>query len=362
MLIKNNSFYIHTLGCKVNTYESNLLKQKILNEQGIIVKEFDNANIIIINSCCVTNKAISKSKYFINKANKSNKCKLIAIIGCLPEFEYNDLKASKIKIIIGNQNKTQLIDLIKKYKTKPIVMIQNHKDELEYAPIHNFITNSRAFIKIQDGCNYCCSYCIIPRVRGKQKSADNKLIIDNIKQLATNGYKEIVLTGVNTGGYKYKNINLFNLLKQINEIDGEFRIRISSIEPMQIDDQIIDLIIFNKHRFCQHLHICIQNANDEVLKQMNRHYLVTNFIKLVNKIRDRNPLFSITTDYIVGFCTETLEQFKDSIENLNKIRFSNIHLFPFSSMKGTKAFDFKNIVSNTERTRRFKILSELNKK
>jgi threonylcarbamoyladenosine tRNA methylthiotransferase MtaB len=205
-----------------------------------------------------------------------------------------------------------------------------------------------------------CSYCLIPFTRGKQRCLSHTIVLNNIKDLINSGFKEIVLTGVNTAGYCDGTVTFLNLLQQIDALPGEFRIRISSLEPFQINDEIIAVLTNNKNRWCQAFHLCLQSANNDVLQQMNRKYTVEEFIKLVEKFRHKSPLCSITTDYIVGFPTETKEQFEDGCANLKILRLANLHIFPYSIRRNTVAAKLKSIVSSTEKTNRSKIIAKLN--
>jgi threonylcarbamoyladenosine tRNA methylthiotransferase MtaB len=362
--ILNKKIYVLTLGCRVNIFESNQIIQDIKNNGAKFVKEVDRASIAIINTCCVTNKAVSKSRYFINKICKLKNIKLVCICGCYSQYNQTNFSDKKIGIVIGTKYKTKIIDLIKQYRGTRIVKIDNVLKEKEFEFKNNSCETitTRGFIKIQDGCNFNCSYCIIPLVRGKQRSLEHKIIISDIKNMIKNNMKEIVLTGVNTAGYNDDGYSFFDLLEDINEIKGSFRIRISSLEPFQINKNIIDLICNSKDRFCQFFHICLQNANDKILKDMNRKYTFKQFDCLCKYIRLKSPLASITTDYIVGYPSETIDNFNLSIKNLDKLKLSNMHLFPFSLHKGTKAEEITNLVSENEKKRRFGILRSLNKK
>jgi threonylcarbamoyladenosine tRNA methylthiotransferase MtaB len=290
----------------------------------------------------------------LNKASKNKTTKLIVVCGCFSQASKIDIP--KVNIILGNKYKNEIPKLISQFKDEKIIKVENLMLEKKFEhSICDFKENTRAFIKIQDGCNFFCSYCLIPFVRGKQRSLEPQIIISDIKQLVKQGYKEIVLTGVNTAGYKYEKTNFYQLLKLINEISGNFRIRISSLEPFQIDKKIIDLISNNK-RFCQVFHLCLQSANNKVLESMNRKYSIEKFISLCKYIKSKNKNASITTDYIVGFPNETIEMFNDSLKNLDKICFSDMHIFPYSDREGTAASKIKHIVSDTEKKKRYFII------
>jgi threonylcarbamoyladenosine tRNA methylthiotransferase MtaB len=250
MDIKNKKIYISTLGCRVNSFETNQMQQLISENGAINCLNEKQADIAIVNTCCVTTKAMAKSRYFINRLSKYPKMKLIIVCGCYSQYKPEEIINNKVGIIIGTKYKTEIIDLIKKYDGTRIIKIDNILKEKQFEISNNTCEQekTRGIIKIQDGCNFNCSYCIIPLVRGRQRSLSNKIIINDIKSLVNNGIKEIVLTGINTSGYNYEGISFFDLLKQIDKLDGNFRIRISSLEPFQVNHKIVDLITSNKER------------------------------------------------------------------------------------------------------------------
>ncbi len=355
-----NTFAIHTLGCKVNLFESNIIKNDLLSH-GLIEVPFDSkADIYIINTCTVTNKADAKSKFFIRKAYKNNNESIIVVAGCMSQINPNLMKELNISIQIGNKYKNNIFELIQSYlkNRERIVKIENLLFEKSFESNEEnftFLENTRAFIKIQDGCNFMCSYCIIPFSRGRQRSQLCSKIINQIQNLVSNNFKEIVLTGVNTAGYYDENgVNFYDLLFKISKLNGDFRVRISSVEPFQITDEIVDLITSNKKRFCQHWHICLQSGSDKVLNQMNRKYTTNQFFDLIKKIRCKSPNTNFTTDYIVGFPTESDIDHKESLEFLNKINLYDMHIFPYSARKGTKASYIPNVVDDTIKHNRIK--------
>jgi threonylcarbamoyladenosine tRNA methylthiotransferase MtaB len=365
MQVSNQKFNVATLGCKVNLFESNSIINQLKNESAVYVDTIEEADFCIINTCCVTQKAESKSRYFINRAIRSNRCKLIIIIGCFSQLNPKLFQDKKIGIILGTKYKSILCALLKTYQFgERIIQIENFSknDIFEEFEQETFIENTRAFIKIQDGCDYMCSYCIIPFVRGRQRSLEHKHILQLIEELVNKNYKEIVLTGINTAGYKENaNYNFYDLLRDINDMKGNFRIRISSLEPFQINHKIIDLIVNNKHRFCQHFHLCVQSASNNVIRAMKRNYTIEGFIDICEYIHRQSPLASITTDYIVGFPTETLEDFDNGVNNLKLVKFANMHIFPYSPRPMTQAFKLKNVVSDTIKKDRMFQIETLNR-
>lgn len=344
-----HSFAIMTLGCKVNTHESNQIANDLL-AQGLVQLDFDNvADIYIINTCSVTNTADSKSRNMINRAHKTNPQAIIIVCGCYSQVASKDIKDKlKIDILLGNKYKNNLVNLINEYLAtqKQIVKVENLmlEKQFEDTKVQEFQNNTRAFLKIQDGCNFMCSYCIIPFTRGRQRCKKHLSILQDIHQLIQNGYKEIVLTGVNTAGYFDDNgYGFYDLLKDINAIEGDFRVRISSVEPFQISDEIIALISLNPHRFAQHWHLCLQSGDVDVLKAMNRHYTPEWFLELVNKIKKLNPLVAISTDLICGFPTETDQNFANTMQFLKEVGFFKIHVFPYSMRSFTPAARMKQL-------------------
>ncbi|WEK83317.1 MAG: tRNA (N(6)-L-threonylcarbamoyladenosine(37)-C(2))-methylthiotransferase MtaB [Mycoplasma sp.] len=358
---KSLTFHVVNLGCRVNAFESTVITDMMIKE-GYQLVDFDHANIFIVNTCTVTARADAKVRNIINKINRSPQKQILVIIGCYSQINYQ-YAALKAEIVLGNKFKNTIPQLIKEYLTnkKPIVKVDTLATErnFEELPVYSFCENTRAVIKIQDGCDFMCSYCLIPHARGRQRSLDHIKILDTIKNLVKVGFYEIVLTGVNTAGYlDTNNYTFYDLLVDVNKLPGNFRVRISSIEPFQINKQIIDLVTNNK-RFAQEFHLCIQCANDQVLKDMNRKYTVQEFLELVNYIRNLNPLMSITTDYIVGYSTESHEQFLDSVKNLEKIKFAFMHIFPYSKREKTVGSFLENIVSDEQKFKRTKQITML---
>ncbi len=335
-----------TLGCKVNLYETEAMKNSFIANDYEIVDFNSVADVYVINTCTVTNTADSKSRKEIRRAIKTNKDAIVCAVGCYTQVSAKE--ASKIEgldIIIGNKNKNKIVEIIE--NNKRFVHTDNIFDDndFEELDVEDFKNNTRAFLKIQDGCNQFCSYCKIPYARGKMRSRNSADILRSIRTLVDNGFKEIVLTGIHTAGYgqDIEGYDFEQLLRDIlNNVTGEYRIRISSIEATYITDGIIELIKTD-NRLVKHLHIPIQAASNDVLKSMKRQYSVEEFMEIINKIRINIPNISLTTDLIVGFPTETDKLFEIGMENLNKIRFNEIHVFPFSKRSGTAAALLKEI-------------------
>ncbi len=358
-------FIIETLGCKVNSYESNVMIDLLINNGFIEAKEGEIADIYIINTCTVTNNADHKSVKVIKQAIKKNSDAIIIVTGCLSQT--NEAKINEIDgvdIIIGNVNKSKIVDYINNYieekeQIRDVVDICNV--EFEQMNLNNF-NKTRAFVKIQDGCNNYCSYCIIPYARGNIRSRQPEDILKEIHHLVENGHKEIVLTGIHTGSYgiEFKNYDLSNLLLNIIKIKGIERIRISSIEITELNEDFME-VLKNNPIIVDHMHIPLQSGSDSILKLMNRKYNVQYFIDKINKIREIRPNILITTDVIVGFPGETDEYFLETIDTINKIGFSKLHVFPYSKRNGTVAALMKNQVDNSIKKARVHELLKLSK-
>lgn len=347
-------FAIHTFGCKVNIYESEYVIN-ILQQNGYIKEEFNNeADIYIINTCTVTNEADKKDRKLINTTRKKHPDKILIVMGCFSQLNYQNIDAD---IIIGNKYKSKIPELIQEYllKKEKIILVEDiSKTNFEDMYINQFIEHTRAFVKIQDGCNAFCSYCTIPYARGGLRSKNFDTVIKEVTDLVNNGYKEIILTGIHTGRYGIEqNTNLETLLRKLVKIKGIFRIRLSSIEINEITDGIIELIKTNPI-MAKHLHIPLQSGSDEILKNMNRLYDTEYFQKRVSYIKKEIPNISITTDLIVGFPGETEELFQETIDTINKIKFTKIHTFPYSKRNGTKAANMSNQIDGTTKKCRVK--------
>ena len=356
---------IYTLGCKVNTYESEFVLNE-LKKAGFKINNFDDINdVYIINTCTVTNTSDSKSKKMIRHARKLNKDACVIAMGCFIEYNKDKIEElmPEIDIIIGNKDKNKIVDLINEFfknKKKINDLDNNFDDYFEDMFIDTFNTRTRAFVKIQDGCENFCSYCIIPKVRGKCRSKDPKKAIEEITSLVNNGYKEIILTGIHTGNYGVDiNTNLAALLKEIVKIDGLKRLRISSIEITELTDEVLD-IIKNNDVIVNHFHIPIQSGSDKVLKLMNRKYDTTKFKEIIKKIREIIPDVSITTDIITGHPGENDDEFLNTLNTIKEIEFSKLHVFPYSVREGTPSSKLPQIPDYVKKNQTDKLL-ELSK-
>lgn len=358
-------FYIYTLGCKVNSYESRIMTEDLINAG--YVEEKDNnipADIYIINTCSVTNTADSKSLKLIRQAIKKNKDAIIVVCGCLAQAKPETVNIEGVDIVIGNKNKSKVSEYINEYvknKNKKTDIYDISNVEFETMKLNNF-DKTRAFIKIQDGCNNFCAYCIIPYTRGSVRSKPREDILNEIDHLTLNGHKEIVLTGIHTGNYgsEFDNYDFADLLNEIVKIKKLSRIRISSIEITELNDRVLE-IIKNNNVLVDHLHIPLQSGSDEILKLMNRKYDTKYFIEKINKIRKIRPDISITTDVIVGFPNETDKNFNETIETIKKVDFSKLHVFPYSKREDTKAATMEGQIKEEVKKQRVMELLKLSK-
>lgn len=358
------TFYIYTLGCKVNDYESNVMRDNLINN-GYKIGTKENSDIYIINTCTVTNTSDNKSLKMIRHVINNHKDSIIVVVGCMAQVNSNLLEDLDIQIILGNSGKSEIVKYIEEYKKtgKRIINIEDIMSKrFENMYLNNF-NKTRAYVKIEDGCENYCTYCIIPYARGKVRSKDPRVVIEEIKSLVKDGHKEIVLTGIHTGHYgsDLNGFDFSDLLKEIEKIEGLERLRISSIEVTELDDDFLDSLKTSKI-LVDHMHIPLQSGSNEILKLMNRKYNKEYFIDKINKIRSIRPNISITTDVIVGFPGETEELFNETMDTINTIRFSKIHVFPFSLRKGTKAENLPNHIDNSIKKERVKKLLNLSKK
>ncbi len=352
-------YKIITLGCKVNIYESEVINELLLKEGFKNVEE--NPDIVIINTCSVTNMADAKSRKLIRSEKRANPKALMVVCGCSAENHQKELEDLGIDILIGNRNKSKIVTLIKEH-------LKNHEKYLNFAPITSdfedmevdkFTTHTRAFLKIQDGCNNYCTYCIIPYLRGPLRSKPKELVIEECQNLVNSGHKEIVLTGIHTGRYgKELGYDLTSLLKELVKIPNLERIRISSIEATEITDEFLKLLA-SSDKICNHLHIPLQAGSDKILKLMNRKYNKEEFMSIIEKIREVRKDIAISTDVIVGFPDETEEDFRETYNFCKEIAFSKIHVFPYSKRDGTVAAKMKNQIEKKVKHERSKELNAL---
>ena len=356
-------FNIITLGCKVNSYESNFMKEALVKNGFSFCNLNEKCDILILNTCTVTDTSDKKSLKEVRRLKRENPNAILVVCGCSVQNDKTKYDNLGINILMGNINKSNIVSIIEKYlddKT-PVEYVAKTRD-LPFENMEVDISDhTRAYIKIEDGCDNFCSYCIIPFVRGKKRSKDFSLVLREVQHLANNGYKEIVLTGIDTGGYESNGKNLTDLIHEMSKINGIERIRQSSIEITQINEKFISELK-NNNKICDHIHIPLQSGSDSILKLMNRKYDLKYFFDKIDMIRSVRPDISITTDVIVGFPGETEEMFLETMETCKKINFSKIHAFPYSERKGTKASMMDGKVPEIVKHERVKKLLELSEK
>lgn len=333
----------HTLGCKVNHYETEAIWQ-LFKEADYDRVDFEtNADVFVINTCTVTNTGDKKSRQVIRRAIRQNPDAVVCVTGCYAQTSPAEImEIPGVDIVVGTQDRTKLIGYIEQYKQErqPIngvgnIMKNRTYEELE---VPYFTDRTRASLKIQEGCNNFCTFCIIPWARGLMRSRDPEKVVEQATQLVDSGYKEIVLTGIHTGGYgqDLKNYNLAQLLRDLETIDGLERIRISSIEASQLTDEVIDVIAAS-NKVVRHLHIPLQSGSDSVLKRMRRKYSMAHFSERLTKLHAALPGLAVTSDVIVGFPGETEEEFQETYDFIVDHHFSELHVFPYSPRIGTPA-------------------------
>lgn len=343
------------LGCKVNDYEATFVREN-MNKHYKEVAFKDKADIYLIFTCCVTNVAESKTRKFIHSARRTNPNGYIVAIGCLSQIKGDTSDFEDVDLVIGSEKKDQIVDLIRE-NTKGYFVSKEIKKDFEELYIESYPTKSRSFLKIEDGCNQFCSYCVIPYSRGRERSANHLNVIKQA-QILSKTNKEIVLTGIHTGRYNDGEFNLYQLLCELVKIEDLETIRLSSIEITEISDEIIELMKTNK-KIAHHLHIPVQSCDSTILKAMNRPYTIEEFKNRVNYIRSIIPDISISTDLIVGFPSETEDLFNNTLNNLKEIEFSFIHVFPYSRKSGTKADKMSDHVDPRVKKERVKKVMQL---
>lgn len=356
----------NTLGCKVNQFETEAMMELFEKRGYTVVESSEVTDIFVINTCAVTSESDRKSRQIINKSKRINAKAIVIAVGCSVQIHKDTIgDTTCADIIIGSKDKANIVDYLEKYikENHKINMVEafDKKENFEELSISKEHDKTRANIKIQDGCNMFCSYCIIPYTRGPIRSRKSEDIIKEIRTLAENGYKEVVINGIHVASYgkdRHEKDALINLLEEIDKIEGLERIRFGSLEPKIIDDDFM-LRISNMKKICDHFHLSLQSGSDSVLKAMNRKYTSTEYSDRVDLIRKYMPDAGITTDIIVGFAGETDENFQETMDFVKKIRFSRIHVFRYSIRQGTKAADFKNQINGNVKSERSHSLMKL---
>lgn len=365
--MKKVAFY--TLGCKVNQYETEAMIEMFKKEGYTQVDSEDFADVYVINTCTVTHMSDRKSRQYIRRMKKKNPDAIIAVVGCYSQVSPEEiLEIEEVNLVMGTNERRQIVEEIKKLdaskkaSTVDDIMKVRAFEEIEISQTNG---RTRAFIKIQDGCDRFCTYCIIPYARGgKVRSRDLESIVSEVEKLVLNGYKEVVLTGIHVASYgkdvKDESINLLTVIKAINEIDGIERIRLSSVEPVLFTDEFVSEVSKMK-KVCPHYHLSLQSGCDETLKRMNRRYTTKEYKEIVDRLRENIPNVAITTDVIVGFPGETNDEFKSTYEFLKEIELSQMHVFKYSPRKGTPAATMENQIDPQMKQLRSDKLLNLNK-
>ncbi|WP_068774343.1 tRNA (N(6)-L-threonylcarbamoyladenosine(37)-C(2))-methylthiotransferase MtaB [Paenibacillus sp. FJAT-26967] len=333
----------HTLGCKVNFYDTEAIWQLFKNE-GYEQVDFEHtADVYVINTCTVTNTGDKKSRQMIRRAVRRNPEAIVAVTGCYAQTSPAEIMAIPgVDLVIGTQDRDQILTLVKQFQDerKPINAVRNimKTREFEELDVPDFADRTRAFLKIQEGCNNFCTFCIIPWSRGLMRSREPQSVVKQAHMLVDAGYKEIVLTGIHTGGYgeDIENYSLARLLWDLDKVDGLKRVRISSIEASQITDEVLE-VLNTSDKMCRHLHIPLQAGNDQVLARMRRKYTTAEYGRKIELIQKAMPGAAITTDVIVGFPGETDEMFREGYAFMEQMQFSEMHVFPYSKRTGTPA-------------------------
>lgn len=358
-----------TLGCRVNMYESEAMTEKFVREGYEVVDFTEIADVYVVNTCSVTNMGDKKSRQIIGRARRLNPDAIIAVVGCYSQIAPKEVSGIEgVDVVLGTRNKGDIVYYVNKAidEKKPQIQVggvlrNKHFEELK---IEDYRDKTRAFLKIQDGCNRFCAYCLIPYTRGAVCSKDFNSVLDEIRKLAEHGFKEVILSGIHTASYGLDlegNVNLVTLLEEIEKIDGIERVRIGSIEPAFFSDDVVEKVK-NMKKLCPQFHLSLQSGCDATLKRMNRRYTAAEYERIVNVLRENLKDASITTDVIVGFPGETDEEFNETYEFLKRNKLTKTHIFKFSPRTGTKAADMKDQIDGNKKEERSKKLIELNEK
>ena len=354
---------LHNLGCKVNAYETEAMQEMLENNGYEIVPFKEGADIYIINTCTVTNMADRKSRQMLHRAKKMNPNALVVATGCYVQAKENSGEVDEcIDVIIGNNKKKDLIEILEQHIQKAVIDI-NHTKEYEEMHLSKTAEHTRAYIKVQDGCNQFCTYCIIPFARGRVRSRAKEDVIREVTDLANNGYKEVVLTGIHLSSYgvDLEGEDLLSLILAVNDVAGIERIRLGSLEPRIITEEFAKTIA-GLTKMCPHFHLSLQSGCDETLRRMNRRYTSEEYYEKCQLLRKYFDNPALTTDIIVGFPGETEEEFEKSKAFVDKVDFYETHVFKYSKRQGTKAAVMENQVPEQIKTQRSNILLELDAK
>lgn len=367
-MLKKAAFY--TLGCKVNQYDTEAVMELFIQSGYEIVEFHEYADVYVVNTCTVTHLSDRKCRQMLRKTKKVNPSSILVAMGCYAQAAKDSLKEQieEVDIVVGTDNRNKIIELVKEYnkdKKQYTNIVTDIMDiyEFEELQVSTMSERTRVYLKIQEGCNNYCAYCIIPYVRGRIRSRKIENIIEEATRLAHSGFKEIILTGIHVASYgkDLNNISLIDVIKRIHDIEGIERIRMSSIEPNLITEDFVQTIK-EMPKLCHHFHLSLQSGSDSVLKRMNRKYNLNEYRQSVNRLRRIWDDVAITTDIIVGFPGETDNEFNETLSFAQEIGFSQIHIFPFSPREGTPAAKMKEQVAPDIKTTRAKQLADLEKK
>lgn len=328
--MNKEKFRIITHGCRTNQYESQAFREQ-LEQLGLEDAEDSVADVCVINSCTVTKQADKSSLRSVRQVLQANSRARVVVTGCMAESKKAQLQAMGVHVVTNDQKETAVAHLFPDLETLP-----------EFS-IKKFEAHTRAFVKVQDGCNSFCTYCIIPYVRGRSRSKPLTVVIEEVKNLINNGYQEVVITGINVGDYTDGVYSLADLIRAVDQVEGIKRVRLSSIDPDEVNDDLLSAIVEGKNT-CPSMHIVLQSGSNIVLKRMNRKYTRQIFYQTIEKLKERNPDFTFTTDVIVGFPQETEEDFNQTLEVIERVQFAKTHIFPFSPRERTRAFSYPQIV------------------
>ena len=352
-----------TLGCRLNQYETDALVSQFDQAGYKVVELHQNPDVVIVNTCTVTNQSDHKSRNVISQAANKNPNSVVVVTGCMANNYQESLEQQEhISYVVDNKRKASVLPLIDAhFKGEMMRPDQLNENSFSYRPVQKSL-HTRSAIKIQDGCDNFCTFCVIPAVRGRAVSHSPESIIQNVKETIANGFKEIVVTGVNIGRYQYGDVNFEGVLKMILDIPGDFRVRISSLEPDGFGDSFIDL--FEHPKLTPHLHLCLQSGSEKTLLRMRRMYSYASFKTIVERFKAKYPNFNFTTDIIVGFPGETEEEFQETLNAVKEIGFSHVHTFKYSRRTGTRADRMEDQVNEkvkNERSKMVRDLAEVNK-
>lgn len=362
---KTVAFY--TLGCKVNQYETNAMEQQFIQNNYKIVENTEKADIYVINTCTVTNMADRKSRQMLRRVKEINQSAVIVVCGCYAQVAKTELEQiPEVDVILGINEKNKIVQIVEEYLSSKnniieVADVSKQKEFLDFGDV-TYTEKNRAVIKVQDGCNMFCSYCLIPYARGRIRSRKIENVVSEIEKIAKQGIKEVVITGIHVASYgkdfENENIRLINLLEEINKIEGIERIRLSSLEPTIVDEEFAQRLS-KLEKICDHFHLSLQSGCDATLKRMNRKYTTARYKEATEILRKYYPSANFTTDVIVGFPGETDEEFNQTYQFLKEIGFYKMHIFKYSPRKGTVAEKLPNQVDGNIKEERSKKLIEL---